>query len=380
MPTDHNPWTSGGDGNSRPPTGPTSVPPWGGPPRRLPPPELHHLWNLLRRVLNGGPRMLAALFIGLAAIWLATGFFRVQPDEQGLVLRFGAYNRSAPPGLNYCLPYPFESVLLLPVTRINRVEIGFRSENDEDQPVPRTPTGLSNPESDQPERDLREESLMLTGDENIVDINASVFWRISNAYAYAFNTRNPAYTVKSAAESVLRQVVGHTLIQSALTEGRAAIEQAVTTGTQAILDQYGTGVEITQVQLQKVDPPPEVVESFRDVQRATTDADRARNEAQAYANDIVPRARGDAAAVVAQAEGQKTAAIANATGEAQRFLDVYAAYAQAKDVTLKRLYIETMQDVLSHAEVTVVDDKLRNLLPVLPLGGGGTRAPTEGTR
>jgi membrane protease subunit HflK len=336
------------------------------------------LWNLLRRLLDGGPRMLAALFIGVAAIWLATGFFRVQPDEQGLVLRFGAYNRNAPPGLNYCLPYPFESVLLLPVTRINRVEIGFRSENEEDQPVPRTPTGLSTPESDQTERDLSEESLMLTGDENIVDINASVFWRISNANAYAFNTRNPAYTVKSAAESVLRQVVGHTLIQSALTEGRAAIEQAVTTGTQKILDQYGTGVEITQVQLQKVDPPPEVIESFRDVQRANTDADRARNEAQAYANDIVPRARGDAAAVVAQAEGQKAASIANATGEAQRFLDVYAAYAQAKDVTLKRLYIETMQDVLSHAEVTVVDDKLRNLLPVLPLGGAHT--PAEAPR
>jgi len=379
MPADQNPWTSGGNGSGRPPTGPAPVPPWGGPPRRLPPPELHHLWNLLRRLLNGGPRVLAALFIGAVAIWLATGFFRVQPDEQGLVLRFGAYNRSAPPGLNYCLPYPFESVLLLPVTRINRVEIGFRSENDEDQPVPRSPTGMSTPESDQPERDLSEESLMLTGDENIVDINVAVFWRISNAYAYAFNTRNPAYTVKSAAESVLRQVIGHTLIQSALTEGRAAIEEAVTTGTQKILDQYGTGVEITQVQLQKVDPPPEVIESFRDVQRANTDADRARNEAQAYANDIVPRARGDAAAVVAQAEGQKAAAIANATGEAQRFLDVYEAYAQAKDVTLKRLYIETMQDVLSHADVTVVDDKLRNLLPVLPLGGNG-RAPAEAPR
>jgi membrane protease subunit HflK len=378
MPSDHNPWTPGG-GDGRPPSGPRvpdTGPPWGGPPRRgPPPPDLGHiadmLRGMLRRMLGSGPRVLAAVALGLAAIWLATGFFRVQPDEQGLVLRFGAYNRSAPPGLNYCIPYPFESVLLLPVTRINRVEIGFRSENQEDQPFPRAPNGAGQ-EADQPERDLREESLMLTGDENIVDINASVFWRISNASAYAFNTRNPAYTVKSAAESMLRQVVGRTNIQSALTEGRAAIEQAVTTGTQTILDQYGTGVEITQVQLQKVDPPAEVIESFRDVQRANTDADRARNEAQAYANDIVPRARGDAAAVVARAEGQKTAAIANANGEAQRFLDVYAAYAQAKDVTMKRLYIETMQDVLSHAELTVVDDRLRNLLPVLPLGNGHT--------
>jgi membrane protease subunit HflK len=368
MPTDHNPWTSGGEG--RPPSGPRvpdTGPPWGGPPRR-PAPDLSALWHLLRRLRDAGPRALAAMFIALIALWLATGFFRVQPDEQGLVLRFGAYNRSAPPGLNYCIPYPFESVLLLPVTRINRVEIGFRSENAEDTPYPRAPNGAGQ-EADQPDRDLREESLMLTGDENIVDINASVFWRISNASAYAFNTRNPAYTVKSAAESMLRQVVGHTNIQSALTEGRAAIELAVTEGTQKILDQYGTGVEITQVQLQKVDPPADVIESFRDVQRANTDADRARNEAQAYANDIVPRARGDAAAIVARAEGEKAAAIANSTGEAQRFLSVYAAYAQAKDVTLKRLYIETMQDALSHADVTVVDDRLRNMLPVLPLTG-----------
>jgi membrane protease subunit HflK len=171
------------------------------------------------------------------------------------------------------------------------------------------------------------------------------------------------------AESVLRQVLGHTKIQSALTEGRAAIEEGVTTGTQKILDGYGTGVEITQVQLQKVDPPAEVIESFRDVQRANTDADRVRNEAQSYANDIVPRARGDAATIVFAAQGDKQGAIAAANGQSQRFLSVYQAYAVAKDVTLKRLYIETMQDVLSHADTTVVDDKLRNMLPLLPLNG-----------
>ena len=151
-----------------------------------------------------------------------------------------------PPGLNYHAPWPIESALLLPVTRINRIEIGFRStEADDESPTPTTPEGRSEPARDTPDRDLREESLMLTGDENIVDINASVFWRISNAADYAFKTRNPGYTVKSVAESVLRQVVGHTKIQSALTEGRAAIEEAVTTGAQKILDSYGTGVEIT---------------------------------------------------------------------------------------------------------------------------------------
>jgi membrane protease subunit HflK len=265
---------------------------------------------------------------------------------------------------------------LLPVTRINRVEIGFRStEADDETPTPTTPEGRSEPIRDQPDRDLREESLMLTGDENIVDINAAVFWRISNAPDYAFNTRNPGYTVKSAAESMLRQVIGHTNIQSALTGGRAAIEQAVATGTQKILDAYGSGVEITQVQLQKVDPPEDVIESFRDVQRANTDADRARNEAQSYANDIVPRARGEAAAILANAAGDKQAAISRATGESQRFLSVYAAYAQAKDVTLKRLYIETMQDLLKNSDTIVVDDRLRGLLSTLSLNR--TTTPAE---
>jgi membrane protease subunit HflK len=366
MPSDQNPWNIGGNGARRP---------TGGPNGPLPP-ELEQLFEQIRHFLGrfaGGSGSIARLgfvlgTVAVALIWLATGIYRVEPDEEGLVLRFGAYVGSTPPGLNYHAPWPISSVLLLPVTRINRVEIGFRSPSGEEAEIsPRTPEGRSEPSRGLPARDLAEESLMLTGDENIVDINASVFWRISNASAFAFKTRNPGYTVKSAAESVLRQVIGHTDIQSALTGGRAAIEQAVTTGTQAILDQYGTGVEITQVQLQKVDPPADVIEAFRDVQRANTDADTARNDAQSYANDIVPRARGDAAAILAQAQGAKQAAVASAQGEAQRFLSVYAAYAQAKDVTLKRLYIETMEDVLKNTPSIVVDDKLRSLLPTLQL-------------
>ncbi len=383
MPTDPNPWNQGGRPPSVPPAGPPCRvpdpgPSWGGPPRGPIPPHFNAdafaAW--LRRLIPGTGRGIGLLVIGLAGIWLATGFYRVEPDELGLIQRFGAYSRSTPPGLNYHAPWPIESVLLLPVTRINRVEIGFRSETDESNPSPRAPDGSTELAPPPPDRDLREESLMLTGDENIVDINASVFWRISDAPAYAFNTRNPGYTVKSVAESVMRQVIGHTNIQSALTEGRAAIEQAVTAGAQKILDTYGTGVEITQVQLQKVDPPADVIESFRDVQRANTDADRARNEAQSYSNDIVPRARGDAAAIIFAAQGEKQAAIASANGQAQRFLSVYAAYSVAKDVTMKRLYIETMQDVLSHADTTIVDDRLRSLLPMLPLTrGAGTEAP-----
>jgi membrane protease subunit HflK len=376
MPSDQNPWNTGGGKPPSVPRVPDSGPRWGGGGGGGPvPPDMEHLLAQLRALLasflRGGIVAVGMAAVALFGIWLLTGFYRVQPDEQALVMRFGAYVRQAPPGLNYHAPWPIESALLLPVTRINRIEIGFRStEADDETPTPTTPEGRSEPARDQPDRDLREESLMLTGDENIVDINASVFWRISNAGDYAFKTRNPGYTVKSAAESVLRQVVGRTNIQSALTEGRAAIEQAVTTGTQKIMDAYGSGVEITQVQLQKVDPPEDVIESFRDVQRANTDADRARNEAQSYSNDIVPRARGDAAAILAQAAGDKQAAISRSTGESQRFLSVYAAYAVAKDVTLRRLYIETMQDLLKNSDTTIVDDRLRSLLPTLSLNRG----------
>jgi len=375
MPSDQNPWNIGGN-NARRPSGPN------GP---LPPDlerVMEEIRRVLRRVAGGGSSLMNLGFalgaVLIALIWLATGIYRVEPDEQGLVLRFGAYVGSTPPGLNYHAPWPISTVLLLPVTRINRVEIGFRSNADEIDLSPRSPDGRGEPSrAFVPSRDLAEESLMLTGDENIVDINASVFWRISNASDYAFNTRNPADTVKAAAESVLRQVVGHTDIQSALTGGRAAIEQAVTAGTQAILDQYKTGVEITQVQLQKVDPPADVIEAFRDVQRANTDADTARNDAQSYANDIVPRARGDAAAIDAQANGAKQAAVATAKGEAQRFLSVYAAYVQAKDVTLKRLYIETMEDVLRTTPSVVVDDKLRGLLSMLQLNHAGDQGDAK---
>jgi membrane protease subunit HflK len=381
MPTDHDPWNTGGSGKPpTPPRVPETGPVWGGGGRGggPVPPDLEQVVARIRawlaHLLRGGALAVGLAGVAVCAIWLLTGFYRVQPDEQALVLRFGAFVRNAPPGLNYHAPWPIESALLLPVTRINRIEIGFRStEADDDTPTPTTPEGRSEPVRDQPDRDLREESLMLTGDENIVDINASVFWRISNAADYAFNTRNPGYTVKSVAESVLRQVVGRTNIQSALTEGRAAIEQAVTTGAQKILDSYGTGVEITQIQLQKVDPPEDVIESFRDVQRANTDADRARNEAQSYSNDIVPRARGDAAAILAQASGERQASISRATGESQRFLSVYAAYAVAKDVTLKRLYIETMQDLLKNSDTMIVDDRLRSLLPTLSLNRSGVQ-------
>jgi membrane protease subunit HflK len=316
-----------------------------------------------------GARGLALIAIALVALWLASGFYRVQPDEQGLVLRFGAYDRSTLPGLNYHIPWPIEGVQLLAVTRINRTEIGYRSAGGDPSMTGRGGTAP---------RPVPEESLMLTGDENIIDINFAVFWRINNGVDYLFNIRDPDVVVKAVSESVMREVIGRTPIQPALTQLRASIETDVLKETQQILDQYKSGIEITQVQLQKVDPPEAVIESFRDVQRANTDAERLRNEAEAYRNDIVPRARGDAARITAEAEGAKAASIAEATGQTQRFLSVLAAYQQARAVTLERMYIETMQDIMTRSSSVILDDKVRGLLPFLPLNDLAKPTPPPG--
>ncbi|MBV9736062.1 MAG: FtsH protease activity modulator HflK [Acidisphaera sp.] len=396
------PWNNGGPGPWGPPGGAPGGPgkpggqrpggPWGGRGGPGPLPDIDELiarvQAFVRGLLPGGGRQSAGggpggvfrlhgrrgtALLGLIvfALWLASGFYRVQPDEEGVVLRFGAFVRQAPPGLNYHLPWPVERVELPAVTRINRMEIGYRSAGADQ----RTAAGR-----EVAARQVPEESLMLTGDENIIDINFAVFWHISNAPAFLFNTRNPEVSVKSVAESVMREVIGRTPIQPALTDARAQIEQAVQTGTQTILDQYRAGVEITQVQLQRVDPPSAVIDSFRDVQRANTEAERAVNEAEAYRNNVVPRARGDAARITAEADGARQASIAEATGQGQRFLSVLAAYQSAKDVTLRRLYIETMQQILMHTPAVVVDDRVKGLLPLLPLNGlGASAAPAPPT-
>ncbi len=375
------PW--GPSGGNPPPRGPNRGP-WGGGngPNGIPDLDeiLARLQASARRFVPGGPggrrsnpRLIGLIILVGAVIWLASGFYRVEPDQQGVVLRFGAYVGKTFPGLNYHLPWPIEQALTPAVTRINRIEIGFRNAADSGANRVANPADFSRDGSGRggAAREAPEEALMLTGDENIIDINFSVFWRIRDASMFLFNTRNPENTVKSVAESMMREVIGRTPIQPALTEARARIEQEVTSGAQGVLDQYGVGVEITQVQLQKVDPPAAVIESFRDVQRANTDADRARNEAESYRNDIVPRARGDAARITAEADGARQANIAEAGGQAQRFLSVYNAYSVAKDVTIKRLYIETMQDILTKTPSIVVDDKLQGIVPYLPLDPTG---------
>jgi modulator of FtsH protease HflK len=373
------PWggPGGGPPGSRPPGGSPPGSPWGGGGRRRPPipdPEqlLARLLAWLRGLLPGhlrGPRLpglpgggLSYQRTGLIAVglivlvWLASGFYVVQPDEQGVVLRFGAFVGTTSPGLNYHLPWPIESVLLPPVTRVNRIEIGYRSAS-----------GQSDVTAASSAQDVPAESLMLTGDQNIVDINFAVFWRIANAEQYLFVIRHPEATIKAVAESVMREVVGHNPIEPLLTTARAAVETEVGKDMQVILDQYGAGVEITEVQLLKVDPPPEVIDSFRDVQRAGTDADRARNNAEAYRNDIVPRARGDAARIIAEGEAAKAADIAAATGNARRFRSVLAAYSQAKAITLDRLYLDTMERVLAESHTVVLGSGADRLLPLLSL-------------
>ena len=332
--------------------------------------------RLLPRGLGGaGIGLLALLLVGA---WLASGIYRVQADEQGIVLRFGAYTQTTQPGLNYHLPWPIESVTTPRVTRINRIDVGFRAAADSGNAVRRVPA-----------REVPEEHLLLTGDENIIDIDFAVFWRIRDAGAFLFNTRNPEATVKSAAESVMREVIGRTPIQPALTEARAQIEQAVRTGTQGIMDGYQAGVEITQVQLQNAQPPARVVDAFIDVQRAGADRERARNEAESYRNGIIPAARGESQRLVQEAEGFRESQISRARGESQRFLSVLSAYQVAQDVTVRRLYIETMEEVLRRNPTILIDNNLQGMVPFLNLDGarpgplqpqrqGGQPAPQAG--
>jgi modulator of FtsH protease HflK len=354
-----NPW-----GNPRPGG------PWGSPPpnpgggNRNPVPDLDDLIRQAQAAVGrflpsgGSGKGLALLGVALFGIWAASGFYRVQPDEQGVVLRFGAFDRTTAPGLNYHIPWPIESVMTPRVTTENLVFVGFRSGDGVPQ-APRAGAG----------RDVLEESLMLTGDENIIDIDFVVRWRIRDAGDFLFNTRSPESTIKSAAESVMREVIGKTPIQPALTEARGQIEDQVRTGIQAIMDQYKTGIVITQVQLQKVDPPAAVIEAFRDVQRAAADRERQRNEAEAYRNDIIPRARGEAERMNQEAQGFRDSQEARARGEAQRFLSVLSAYNVAQDITMKRIYLETMEDILKRNPKLIVDDKLQGLVPLLNLGG-----------
>jgi membrane protease subunit HflK len=352
------PWGSGGGGGGgKGPWGSGSQPPGSSPP------DLEELLrrsqDKLRTVLPGGNlggKGVALIAVAAVAIWGFSGFYRVQPDELGVVLQFGAYNRDARPGLNYHLPYPIETVLTPKVTRVNRIDIGMRMVEDL-----RRGTTV---------RDIPEESLMLTGDENIVDVDFSVFWVVkpNGASEYLFNIQMPEGTVKAVAESAMREVIGRSEIQPVLTGARQTIETQVQKLMQDILNDYGAGIQVTQVQLQKVDPPSQVIDSFRDVQAARADLERAVNEAQTYANRVVPEARGRASQILQSAEAYREQTVAEATGQTARFLKVYEEYKKAPEVTRQRLYLETMERLFGSTDKIIIDSGAASgVVPYLPL-------------
>ena len=279
----------------------------------------------------------------LVIIWLLSGLYRVLPDEQGVVLRFGKFVSKTQPGLNYHFPYPIETALTPKVTKVNRIDIGFRSERDSGFT---TGGGIA---------DVSEESLMLTGDENIVNIDFSVFWVIKDAGKFLFKIQDPEGTVKAAAETAMREVIAKSKIQPILTEGRGRIEVETQEIIQDILDEYNSGIQITQVQTQKADPPDQVIDAFRDVQAARADMERSKNEAEAYANDVIPRSRGEAAKILQAAEAYAKEVVAKAEGEASRFLAIYNEYKNAKQVTQERMYLETMEKVLAAVDKVIIE-------------------------
>ncbi|MEQ8747741.1 FtsH protease activity modulator HflK [Pyruvatibacter sp.] len=308
---------------------------------------------------SGGGLGARGLLVGLAIlvlVWLASGFYRVQPDEQGVVLRFGEYIKTTQPGLNYRMPYPIEAAYTPKVTRVNRVDVGMRTGED----TRSVRQGAV--------RDVPEESLMLTGDENIIDIDFSVFWVIKDAGDYLFNIQNPVGTVKAVAESSMREVVGESNIQPLLTEGRQAAETKVTDLMQNLLDEYGAGIRITQVQIQGSNPPSAVIDAFRDVQAARADAERSRNEAESYSNRVLPEARGAAERIEQEAAAYRDQTVEEAEGQARRFLSIYGEYAQAPEVTRQRMYLETMERVLNNMNKVLIDsDGGSGVVPYLPL-------------
>jgi membrane protease subunit HflK len=368
------PWKNQGGG----PWGSGPKGPWGSGPQS-PGPRPPDLEDLLRRgqdklqtMLPGGNFSgmgIALVLVAALAIWGLSGFFRVQSEELGVVLRFGKHVRTVQPGLNYHLPYPIETVLLPKALRVSTLSIGMRVVDDS-----RRGGGTTI-------RDVPEESLMLTGDENIVDVDFTVLWRIKpdGVGDFLFNIQNPEGTVKAVAESAMRDVIGRSNIQPILTGARTTTEAAVLELMQKTLDGYGAGVLIQQVQMQKVDPPSQVIDAFRDVQAARADLERLQNEAQTYANRVVPDARGRAAQILQVAEGYKEQAVAEAKGQSARFLKVYEEYKKAPDVTRQRIYLETMERVLGGADKLVLDQGANGtapgVVPYLPLNEIGRRTP-----
>ncbi len=360
MPWTNQPGGNGGDNNSRGPWG--RLPSSSGGGRGIRPPDIE---DWLRRAQDsvrdwmpkglgrGGALLIALVVFGL---WLLSGFYVVSYYQRGVVMRFGRFVALTSEGINYHLPWPIETAYTPNVQKVNQINIGFKPASD-------TSEGVQN-------EDITDESLMLTGDENIVDINFTVYWKIKDPVAFLFNVANPndqSDTIKAVAESSMREIVGQNQFDHILTSQREEIQVAVQELMQKTLDEYGAGVFVIGVKMQKVEPPPDVRNAYIDVQRALADQDKKRNVGEAYANNVIPTARGQAAQIVQDAEAYRQQVIANASGEAKRFLSVLAEYKRAPDVTRRRMYIETMTSVLGPMNKVIVDDAAKGVVPYFQL-------------
>ncbi|HET7547517.1 MAG TPA: FtsH protease activity modulator HflK [Usitatibacter sp.] len=283
--------------------------------------------------VGGGAALVILLVL---AVWLASGFYIVDEGKRGVVLRFGKYLETTMPGARWHMPYPVESVEVVDVARVRPVEVGYRGNTKNKQP---------------------QEALMLTDDENIVDVQFAVQYNIKSPEDYLFNNKDPDDNVRQAAETAIREVVGKNKMDFVLSAGRSEVAAQVKTLMQQILDRYKTGILVTSVNLQNTQAPDPVLPAFEDVVRAQQDLQRFKNEGQAYANDVVPKARGVAARLMEEANGYRQSVIANAQGDAARFNQILTEYERAPAVTRERMYLEAMQHILSSTSKVVVDTK-----------------------
>ena len=303
--------------------------------------------------------MVIWLVLGLVGLWLLSGIYIVNPDEEGVVLRFGKYDRTEGPGPHYALPALIETVYKPQVTQVLRCEVGFRS------------TGQATTFRQGELRSVPKEASMLTGDENIVNVQFSVQYKISDAVKYLFNISDPTNLVRNAAEAAMREVIGNSLIDSAITDGKLKIQSDATVLLQEVLDRYEAGIQVLAVQMQDVHPPQEVSDAFKDVASAREDKSRIINEAEAYRNALLPQARGEAAAILNKAEAYRVARLQQAEGESRRFDALRQEYEKAPDVTRQRLYYETMEEILAASkDKTLLDSGVSGkVLPHMPLPG-----------
>ena len=313
---------------------------------------------------NKSSKSIFGLFIlGLIVLWLASGIYKVDSNENGLVLYFGKFYSVSTPGLNYHLPAPFGKVIKKTVTTVNTDEFGFNS-------------GLKN--SKKSKDNSNSESLMLTGDENIVDIDFQVQWQISDIKDFIFNLEEPELAIRKASESAMREIIARTPIADALSDGKKRIEQQTKDLLQEILDSYGAGVRVVLVQMRRVDPPAQVIDAFRDVQTAKADKEREINQAQSYSNDIIPRAKGEASKITEDAKAYKQEVVANAEGQASRFNAVYSQYIKSKVVTRKRMYLEQMEKIYRDVDKVIIDKDTSKsgVVPYLPINSN--KIPKKG--